>query len=44
MNEEVISGLAIRLAQSQVNEELAKAEIAELKKQITELQKESKED
>lgn len=44
MNEAVINGLALKLAQSQVNEELAKAEIVELKKEIAELQKESKED
>lgn len=44
MNESVINGLALKLAQSQVNEELAKAEIAELKKEIAELKKESKED
>lgn len=44
MNEAVINGLALKLAQSQVNEELAKAEIVELKKEIAELEKESKED
>lgn len=37
MNEAVINGLAIRLAQSQVNEELAKAKITELEQTIEEL-------
>lgn len=44
MNESVINGLALKLAQSQLNEEIAKAQVVELQKQIAELQKESKED
>ncbi|CAH0417587.1 hypothetical protein WFA24289_01948 [Periweissella fabaria] len=44
MNESVINGLALKLAQSQVDEEIAKAQVVELQKQIAELQKESKED